>query len=449
MDWFISKFADYVPIVKNPSQLLTFNERLKHTLAVLILYFILATIPIWGVSPNISMRLKEFSWVWGSSFGTLATLGIGPIVMAGIFLQLLVGGGILNINLNTEEGRIQFDNYQRFLTFLFIILESVSILALGALKPDFSLGVNPWLLYLIIFLQLVLGGLVIVLLDDYCLKYGITAGVNLFILASISRALMIRIFNFLPPVQGQTATGAIFLAISALAQGDLVQGLAWILRIAVTFGILILAAYLQAVRVEVPLLMARVGGRVMKFPINILYTSVIPIILLYALIVQIENIYMLITHSNQPPWILVPPNIIKNLADFGISYITPMTLLHIIVYFAIYVVGATILSYLWVISAGMDAKTIAQQLISSYMFPLRVRDPRILERTLERYIRPISILSGILIGFLAAIANILGSLMAGTSLLLLVVVAYSIYEDFVRNNVVHLLPLIGKVLSKK
>jgi len=39
--------------------------------------------------------------------------------------------------------------------------------------------------------------------------------------------------------------------------------------------------------------------------------------------------------------------------------------------------------------------------------------------------------------------------LAGTSLLLLVVIAYSIYEDFVRNNVAHLLPIIGKLLAKR
>ncbi|HID09246.1 TPA: hypothetical protein EYP13_03380 [Candidatus Micrarchaeota archaeon] len=242
----------------------------------------------------------------------------------------------------------------------------------------------------------------------------------------------------------------LFIGIDLLLQGNLGEAIGIFLIIAATFGVLVLAAYLQATRVEVPLLMARIGGRVMKFPIRVLYTSVIPIILLFAIIVQIENLYMWITGSNQIPWILTRPNLIYNLSIYGLNYLLDIkNIIHVIVYFLIYVVGASILSYLWVISAGMDARTIAQQLISSPMVQLRMRDPRILERALEKYIRPISILSGILIGFLASIADILGSALAGTSLLLLVVIAYSIYEDFVRNNVAHMLPVIGKLLAKK
>ncbi|HIP90425.1 MAG TPA: hypothetical protein EYH22_02640 [Candidatus Nanopusillus sp.] len=446
----IDRLSQYIPIVKGPSHPLSFNERLKHTLIVLVLYFVLATIPLWGISTEISERLRELAWIFGSSFGTLVTLGIGPIVMAGIFLQLLVGGEIININLQSEEGRMKFDNYQRFLTFVFILIEALVILISGTLKPDFSLGVPPLLMYLIIFLQLVIGGIIIVLLDDYALKYAITAGVNLFILASISRALMIRLLNPFPPTEGQTPTGLFFVGIHLLLQGNLNEAIGVFLIIATTISILILAAYLQATRVEVPLLMARIGGKIMKFPIRVLYTSVIPIILLFAILIQIENIYMWITGSNQIPWILTRPNLIYNLSIYGLSYLLDLkNILHIIVYFLIYIIGAPILSYLWVISAGMDARTIAQQLAASPMIQLSMRDPRILERALEKYIRSISILSGILIGFLASIADILGSALAGTSLLLLVVIAYSIYEDFVRNNVAHLLPIIGKLLAKR
>jgi len=445
----INRLSQYIPIVKGPSDSLSFNERLKHTLIVLILYFVLASIPLWGISVEISERLRELAWIFGSSFGTIVTLGIGPIVMASIFLQLLVGGGILNINLQSEEGRIKFDNYQRFLTFVFIIIESLAILISGALKPDLSLGLHPLILYLIIFLQLVAGGIIIMLLDDYALKYAVTAGVNLFILASISRALMIRIFNPFPPTEGQAPTGLLFVGTNLLLQGNLGEAIGIFLIIAATIGILILAAYLQATYVEVPLLMARIGGRIMKFPIRILYTSVIPIILLFAIIVQIENLYMWMTGGDQIPWILTRPNLIYNLSIYGFSYLLDIkNIIHIIIYLLIYIVGASILSYLWVISAGMDARAIAQQLAASPMIQLRMRDPRILERSLEKYIKPISILSGILIGFLAAIADILGSALAGTSLLLLVAIAYSIYEDFVRNNVAHLLPIIGKLAKK-
>jgi len=188
----------------------------------------------------------------------------------------------------------------------------------------------------------------------------------------------------------------------------------------------------------------------MKFPIKILYTSVIPIILLFALIIQIEALYRIITGSNQIPLFLQRPAVIERVATLGWGYLLdPINIIHILFYLALYIVGAAILSYLWVISSGMDAKTMAKQLLSSPAFTLRFRDPRLIERTLDKYIRPISILSGILIGFLAGISDILGTALAGTSLLLIVVIAYNIYEDLVKNNALHMIPLLNQVLSKR
>ena len=227
----VEKVVSYIPIIKEPKELLTFNDRLKHTFIILVLYFILASIPIWGVSVEISERLRELMWVFGSAFGTIVSLGIGPIVMAGIFLQLLIGGEVLKININTPEGREKYDNYMRFLTIVFIVIESLAILITGSLKPDLTLGINPLILYLVIFAQLFLGGLFIVLLDDYSLKYGITSGVNLFILASISRALVIRLFNPFPSEFHNAPTGLLFTGINLLTQGNLNEAIGMFLVI--------------------------------------------------------------------------------------------------------------------------------------------------------------------------------------------------------------------------
>ena len=446
----IDKISSYLPVIKGAEYSLTFQERIKHTFIVLFMYFLLTSIPIWGVAVEISERLRELMWVFGSSFGSLATLGIGPIVMAGILLQLLIGGKIININLQTEEGRAMFNNYLRFFILVFILIETSAILLTGSIIPDYNIGLPAMLLYLIIFVQIALGGFIIVLLDDYSTKYAITSGVNLFILASISLAMFLRIFNPLPSEFHNAPTGLIFSGIQQLLEGNVNMAIGIFGMVFVTFAMLVLAAYLQAVRVEVPLIFMRVGGRIFKFPIRVLYTSVIPIILLFAIIVQIESIYRLLTKSNEIPTILTGPNIIYNLSVYGWSYLTDLfNLFHILLYLFIYVVGAAVLSYFWVIASGMDAKTLAQQLSNSPVFSLSVRDPRILEKALEKYIRPISILSGVLVGFLAAISDILGSAIAGTSLLLLVVIAYNIYEDMVRNNVLHLLPLVGKYLAKE
>ncbi len=434
-----------LPSIKNPKEMLSLEERLKNTVIILILYFLLASIPLFGVAPEISSRFQELAWVFGSNIGTLATLGIGPIIMASIFLQLFIGGGIIDINIHTPEGRIKFMQYEQILTIFFILFESFVMLALGTIKPDVGLGISPILLDLLIFLQLVAGSYFIVLLDEYSAKYGLTSGINLFILASISKALVIRLLN--PYSPDGRATGYIMIAINSLLSGDLTGATIALLIVAVTLGVLVLAAYLQTIDVEIPFVLARVQGRSIRYPIKLLYTSVIPVILLFALIIQIQSLYMWITGSPTPPKILLPPRIIENVIPDPASWISdPFNIIHVIVYFLIYVIGAAFLSWMWVHAAGMDAESIAEQLSNTPL--LQGRDPRVIKKSLEKYIRPISILSGILVGGLAAIANILGSALAGTSLLLLVMISYNLMMELERNGVLHMIPIINKFARK-
>src|SRR3989344_2864715 len=73
---------------------LPFKEKLKWTGIVLILFFILGLIPLFGLGQNALQNFEFLSIILAAKFGSIISLGIGPLVTASIVLQLLNGSGI-------------------------------------------------------------------------------------------------------------------------------------------------------------------------------------------------------------------------------------------------------------------------------------------------------------------------------------------------------------------
>ena len=72
------------------------------------------------------------------------------------------------------------------------------------------------------------------------------------------------------------------------------------------------------------------------------------------------------------------------------------------------------------------------------------RDPRIIKRVLERYIPTITILSGALIGLLAAVADMIGTTgnATGTGLLLTVGIIIRFYEALGKEQMMEMNPMM-------
>jgi len=448
----IEKFVQYLPSVKPPITYVTPKERLKNTILIILIFSLLSSIPLFGISPIASQRFAEFMWIFGSYMGTLATVGVVPVILAGLFLQMLIFSSIISINIQTEEGRKKYDSYYKFLAVIFLIIQSLSFILSGNITPDYTLPFPSWFLYLLIFLQLLIGGYIIILLDDFSIKYGLTSGINLIIFTSISMSIALRIFNPVPPpsyaAYGQyIPSGLLPLAILNFIAGNFNIAIAYILIVLLTFGVLVLVTYLQSIKIEIPLVYMNVGGKTTKFPINLLYTSVIPAIFLYGIIIWILSITDVNSTIHK---LLTPPNLIYYLSQYGFSYLLdPFNIIHVLFYLTIFILGGIAFSYLWVMAAGMDAKNMAKILQSLPVPSLRYRDPRIIEKTLEKYINPLSYLSGLLIGLIAAISDILGIAVSGISLLLLIVIATQIYNDLERYGVIPYLPIVNRYLTKK
>ena len=188
----------FLPEVKKPSEKrLGFKTKLNWTLVIVVAFYVLSNIPLFGLGQNALGQFEQFSILLGASFGSVLSLGIGPIVTASIVLQLLVGSGILKIDNSTPEGRTKFQGLQKVMTLFFIIFEALIYVFMGGLLPSQDLiGTSMYFpLQMFLVLQLFIGGYLILLMDDVINKYGFGSGVSLFIVAGVASSVMVRAFS--------------------------------------------------------------------------------------------------------------------------------------------------------------------------------------------------------------------------------------------------------------
>ena len=83
----------------------------------------------------------------------------------------------------------------------------------------------------------------------------------------------------------------------------------------------------------------------------------------------------------------------------------------------------------------MDSKSQAKQIINSGLqIPGFRKDVRIIEKILDRYIIPLTIMGGIGIGLLASTADLLYALTSGTGILLMIMIIYQFYQTLARES---------------
>ena len=142
---------------------------------------------------------------------------------------------------------------------------------------------------------------------------------------------------------------------------------------------------------------------------------------------------------------LFSPNIvgsaIKGSLNFG-------QIAQAIVYMVFMMSGAVLFSWFWMQTAGMDAKSQAKQIKSfGLQIPGFRKDQRVLERLLKRYIVPLTVMGGLSVGFLAAIADVSGALVQGTGILLAVMIIYRLYEEIAQQHMMDMNPMMRKFME--
>ncbi|MCF7866538.1 preprotein translocase subunit SecY [Candidatus Woesearchaeota archaeon] len=441
---FLDNLISVLPEVKPPTQKkLSFSEKLRWTSIVLLLYFVLSHVPVFGLGQNTLAQFEFLSTILGASFGSLVSLGIGPIVTASIVLQLLQGSGLVRFDLSSEQGKRRFQGLQKILSVFFILLEATIFVITGAL------GADPGMTGIVIF-QIALGGLFVLFMDEIVSKYGFGSGISLFIAAGVSQQIFLQLFNPLVGDGASLPAGHVIAILSALftQTGTDIIATSFAIILA-TVLIYLLVVYVQAMKVEIPLSFGRVSGHGIRWPLNFLYANVIPIILVSALIANFQLLSQM-WPSLQPifNWINAP-NILQAAFNGQLFAVGAWTIIaQALIYLLIYIVGATVFSLFWVQTSGLDASSQAQQMINSGLqIPGFRRDKRVLERMLKRYITPLTVMGGISIGILATLADLTGAIGTGTGLLLTVIIIYKLYEDIAKQHMYDMNPMMKKFMK--
>lgn len=456
-----------LPEVAAPAQKkVSFKEKLKWTTICLVLFFVLGMIPLFGLGQNALARFEILSIILGASFGSLISLGIGPIVTASIVLQLLNGSGIIGFDLSSTEGRKTFQGIQKLLAVFFVIFEAAVYVFMGGLAPAAELaGTSVFTqLQFMLIAQLFLGGIIIMLMDEVVSKWGFGSGISLFIVAGVAQQVLIRALSFLHPSTNPEAyVGAIPEFFRSLAIGNPQGALLMLAGIVSTILIFGLAVYFQAMKVEIPLSFGRIRGHGIRWPLQFIYTSNLPVILVSALFANIQLWASLLQNwgypilgtfdaNNNPVsgvvlW-LFPPNIVNAWITQGFVDGFLRVLPQAAVYIVALIIGCVIFSWFWVQTSGMDAKSQANNIMKSGLqIPGFRRDARVLERLLTRYISPLTILGAIAVGVLAGIADVSGSLTNGTGLLLAVMIIYRLYEEISKQHMMDLNPTLRNFMG--
>ncbi len=448
-----------LPEVKAPAEKkLNFNTKLKWTLIILVFFFVLSNIPLYGLTENALSKFEYLAIIFGASFGSLMSLGIGPIVTASIVLQLLVGSKLISLDLTSPEGKRFFQGLQKILAIFFAIFEAAVYVLMGGLqaKPGFEL--------LLIF-QLCLGGVLVIFMDEVISKWGFGNGVGLFIVGGVAWQLCIRALNFIGPEKTLQPIGKIPVFIVSLINADTTGALTAFAAIAATVVVFIVVVYTQAIKVEVPLSFGRIRGFGIRWPLSFFYTSNIPVILTAALHANINLIAMLAERVAKHPtilgsfstegtavsglayWISAPPaGLIEPIIKGSFM---PVMLWQSLIYIVFMIAGSIMFAIFWMKTSGQDPQSQAQQLASSGLqIPGFRQDPRVIESILSRYIMPLTVMGGAAVGLLAALADVSGALVRGTGILLSVMIIYRLYEEIAQQHALDMNPLARKFIAK-
>ncbi len=459
-----------LPEIKVPERKVSFNEKIFWTAIVLIVYLVMSEIPLFGISSNIQDQFGALRVIFASNRGTLMELGIGPIVTAGLILQLLAGSSIIECDMSNPEDRGMFTVASKVFSILLTGIQAGAYLVSGMYGTVGSLGTAA----IIIFLQLLSAGVIVMLLDELVQKgWGLGSGISLFIMAGVAQNILWSMFS---PASGLFAQGLSSLLSGGQTLYEWVFGLQYassLIGFFATIGTFLIIIYLEGVRVELPMTYAGYKGFRSRYPIKLLYVSNLPVIFASALFANVYFFSQLIWNQVGRP--LPGTNLFidiigsyqyvtsssgqQNLQPIGglAYFVTPPNSIHgvaaeplrALVYLGILVAFCAVFSLVWLEVGGLGPDKVAKQLMDSGMqIPGYRRSGRPIEAILKRYIPVVTVLGGIIIGLIAGVADFLGVFGSGTGILLAVGIIYQYYELLMRERAAEMFPAFRRILGE-
>ena len=129
---FVRQVASILPEVDKPTVKPVLNNRLLWTAVAVTIYLIMAQVPLYGVASGADDQMSYTAIIFASSQGTLMTLGIGPIVTAGLILQLLKGADIIHLDFKKPDDRALFSAGTKILALIVTFAEAVAFMIGGS-----------------------------------------------------------------------------------------------------------------------------------------------------------------------------------------------------------------------------------------------------------------------------------------------------------------------------
>lgn len=442
---YVKPFVPLLPQVRSPLRNPSFKEKFIWTSIAVLIYLLASQVPLFGI---INTESKDpLAWMrmmMASNRGTLMDLGISPVVTSSMVMQVITSLGIIQPNYSIKEDKVLVDALQKLIALIMTIGQSIVLISSGYYGAPKSIGYSYCT---ILFIQLLFSGVIIVLLDELLQKnYGLGNGVNLFIVTNVCEKIIWNAFS--PRVyftgRGLEFEGCLIATIhlliarknklAALYEIFFRQNLPNMLSFCSTLAMFCVVVYIQSLRVEVPLISLKYKGVTSAYPINLLYTSTMPVIIQNYIISYLSTISRFIYN-------MYPDNaVVRFLGVWELShsqgfipisglcyYIYPPVSftdafsrpIFSIVYFTIMLYSAGLLSKGWLDAHDENSESVYKRIKKQDMQLKGVRDASAVAK-LDEYIPVAAFLGGVVTSFVIVFCDIASTMGSGNNIFLAV-----------------------------
>jgi len=468
----VAKAEPYLPQIPKPKRKVSLQTKLLWCGACVCVYMVMGQPPLFGATTPEFDFLAFARVIFASQQGSLVELGIGPIVTAGLLMQLLRGSDILKFDFKKPEERGIFQTATKMLTYFVIIIEG-GVYAWAVYGPNIN---DPTILGVIIG-QLIGASIIVMFMDELIQKgWGIGSGISLFIACGVAQQILWSLFS--PLAAGDGGMIGIFPFIVQQAQLGMLfewtgfmdvffrsNQLPSIFVLLLTIAILLILVYTQGMKVEIPIVSTKYRGFAATYPIKLMYVSNIPVILASALTANAvfmgQMLWSQLNPRNASPFFNIlgqfDPTSPSTPIGGIVYYITPPRGLDLValdpmrgVLYVLFMIGIVVIfGKLWVELGGLSSKKAAQNLLDAdVVIPGFRRSNKPVEMLLNKYIPSVTILGSVILGLIAGVSDILGVFGSGIGLLLTVDILINYYNQLVREKVEVVMPRLGAWLGR-
>jgi preprotein translocase subunit SecY len=380
----MKKFLEKIIIVLRDD---TLRKRIGFTLGALVVFRVLASIPVPGIDAaslgrllagNQFLSLLDVFSGGGISRLSIVMLGVGPYITASIIVQLMTmmfPSMKAMMQEEGEAGRLKLSTYSRLLTVPLAILQAFAFISLFQ-----SQGVIPELTGLVLVVNIAViaaGSLLLMWIGELISEFGIGNGVSLIIFAGIVAALPQSILQF-------------------IASFDPVNLPLYILALVIGLVVIIAVVVITEAERSVPVTYAKqvrgnkvYGGVSTYLPLRLNQSGVIPIIFALSILLFPQIIANFLSKSS----VTVVADIANSVAGFLAD---PWA--HAIIYFVL----VFVFTYFYT-AVTFDPKQISENLQKSGAFIPGVRPGESTMEYLGKIVTRITLVGALFLGIIAVL----------------------------------------------